>query len=147
MNKSCISKFILFFQVQPWKELILINRFIVVGCIATIVHISFAWALINYIQLSSLLANFIAYIMAFGISFTGNFYWTFCNSGNPYKALKRFFFISIIAFIVNSLVLMKLLSTSSLGAEIAIVAAAGIIPVITFIVSKLWIYKDYENAK
>jgi putative flippase GtrA len=78
--------------------------------------------------------------MAFGISFTGNFYWT-------YKALKRFFFISIIAFIVNSLVLMKLLSTSSLGAEIAIVAAAGIIPVITFIVSKLWIYKDYENAK
>ena len=142
MNKSYTNKFQLLFQVQVWKELILINRFIIVGCSATIVHIVFAWILFSFINLSLLWANFFAYLTAFGISFVGNFYWTFHNPGNPYKALKKFFLISLIAFVINSLILKILSHVSYLSSEIVILTAAGVIPIVTFTASRLWIFKN-----
>lgn len=127
---------------RPLTELLVAARFGVVGITATTLHIGVVWILIAYSTLPALVANLIAFICAFGLSFTGNYIWTFSAPGSPGRAMRRFFLISMVAFMANSTLLLTLLTGGWLSPLRAAVASAAIVPGISFIASRLWGFRQ-----
>jgi putative flippase GtrA len=122
-------------------ELFIMGRFTLVGIVATIVHISIAWLLIANAELYPLTANFLAFLCAFMLSFSGHYYWTFRSRANRAQALRRFFVISGTAFLVNNIVLTGLLRTDVIAPVLATICAAFLIPVFTYVLSRLWVFR------
>jgi putative flippase GtrA len=115
-----------------------IVRFILVGILATLVHITVVWSIIRADMALPLLANLIAFLIAFFISFLGHFYWTF-NSQLPRNyAAARFFLIAAVGFFINSFVLFLLLQQSWIASEWAAVTSTLFVPIVTFIASRFW---------
>ncbi|UQZ91421.1 GtrA family protein (plasmid) [Deltaproteobacteria bacterium Smac51] len=120
------------------NEAIIASRFSLVGITATMVHMLVVFFLLSNTLLPALSANAIAFCSAFGISFTGNYIWTFQSPGNPKKAMRRFLLISVSAFIVNTLILTAILNSGRLSPLVSTIISASAVPVITFIFSRFW---------
>lgn len=127
---------------MPLVELFIMGRFTLVGILATILHISIAWLLIAHAGLYPLIANFLAFLGAFMLSFSGHYYWTFYSRANRTQALRRFFVISGTAFLVNNIVLAGLLRADFITPVLATICAAFLIPVFTYILSRLWVFQQ-----
>jgi putative flippase GtrA len=94
-----------------------------------------------------LLANLVAFLSAFGISFWGNYHWTFRRPGQKARALRRFFTISSGAFALNMLLLTGLLQIDLLLPEWSALLAATVIPAITFLASRFWGFRSAAESE
>ncbi|WP_366520774.1 GtrA family protein [Pseudomonas citronellolis] len=119
-------------------ECLRVLRFAVVGSLATLIHILVAWGLITQTAQPAILANLVAFLSAFGLSFAGNYYWTFRRPGRRRRAMLRFFLIAFSAFLVNNLVLAYFLRSQRLPVASSVILAALVIPLITYTLSRLW---------
>jgi putative flippase GtrA len=128
-----------------WRELLLAARFGTVGIIATAVHIVAIFLLLSKTLLPTLVANMLAFLTAFGISFIGHYLWTFRSPGCVGKAIRRFLLISITAFVVNTMLLASLISTGWISTTASAIVSATVIPVITFLASRLWGFQSYRR--
>lgn len=129
------------------KELFLAWRFALVGIVATLVHMLMVWALIELNLFPPLIANLIAFLTAFIMSFTGHYHWTFQRPGNPRRALKRLFLISSFGFAVNMLLLASLIKTGWVSDSLAAILAASVVPAIGFLASRFWGFKKVEEVQ
>ncbi|WP_295430421.1 GtrA family protein [uncultured Thiodictyon sp.] len=116
-------------------------RFGVVGVIATLVHTAVAWCLVAVGGAGAFQANWLAFILAFCLSFTGHYHWTFRTRTHWRRALGRFFLVSVSAFALNNLMLAILLWWDQVPAAAAVVVSALAIPVLTFLASRLWAFQ------
>lgn len=128
------------------SELFRMSRFAIIGIIAAIVHIGIALLLVRFTGMNPFLANAIAFLTAFLVSFFGQYYWTFRCSGDPRRAMVRFFGLSLSGFVVNNAVLGILLESGKLSVYVAMFLAACVIPVFTYLVSRLWIFDIPEQT-
>ncbi len=133
-------------RARLWHELFVAVRFGMVGITATAVHILIVWLLLSETALPPLVANMFAFLTAFGISFTGNYLWTFGAPGNPGKAMRRFLLISASAFAVNTLLLASLLRGGWFSPTVAAIVSVAVVPAITFLASRLWVFKGQGEA-
>ena len=117
------------------------SRFALVGIVATCVHISIVWALIEQFGIETLLANLIAFLTAFIVSFTGQYQWTFRSSRNWRSALTRFFPVSSLGFLLNNIVLIIILDLGFMSDAHAAMISACIIPVVTYMAGRFWAFK------
>jgi len=128
-------------QQKLFREFVFACRFGLVGVAATAVHMLAVWLLIDGASVPLLLANLIAFLMAFGISFSGNYFWTFGSPGRPKSAMRRFFLIASGAFSINTVLLALLAKNQWLAPALAAVLAATVIPAFTYIASRVWGFK------
>lgn len=96
-------------------------------------------------DLTALAANTLAFFLALGVSYAGNYLWTFGSPGNPRRALLRFFTIAVFALSVNSLMLALLTHYSWLDPLTAATISAAVIPLISYLFSKLWVFERSER--
>jgi putative flippase GtrA len=130
-----------FSTLDFWRELLIASRFGLVGIVATAVHIAVVWLLLRETGIAPIFANTLAFLMAFGISFAGNYLWTFRSPGNPRRAMFRFFVIAFTAFAANTLVLSFLLHKGWFLPDVSAIFSASAVPVISFLASRLWGFK------
>jgi putative flippase GtrA len=123
------------------KEVLTMSRFTIVGIVATCVHISIVWVLIEQFRIETLLANLLAFLTAFIVSFTGQHLWTFRSNRNWLSALSRFFPVSFSGFILNNIVLITLLDMGFMSDAHAAMLSACIIPVMTYLAGRFWAFK------
>jgi putative flippase GtrA len=114
------------------------GRFAMVGGISTVIHMLVVWILIERSSAHVLGANLIAFMTAFCFSFSGNYYWTFRKPGHQGRVLRRFFLISASAFTAITLLLAALLSADWFTPLASALSAATVIPLITFLASRVW---------
>jgi putative flippase GtrA len=126
-------------------ELLLAARFLLVGILATTIHIASVWILLSDTALPALMANTIAFVCSFGFSFLGNYFWTFGSPGSPGRAMRRFLTIAITAFFINTVLLGTILEFDWFNPILAAIGSAAIIPIITFFASRLWGF-NYKNS-
>jgi putative flippase GtrA len=127
------------FQLRRiWRELLTVLRFGIVGVMATTVHIFVVWVLLNHTHLATLIANAFAFLTAFGVSFSGHYFWTFQNPGDPGRAVRRFLLISSGGFAMNTLFLASMLRMGWLSPFASAVVSVAVIPLATFLASRLW---------
>lgn len=121
-----------------FREAFLAGRFALVGLAATLLHMSVVWTLIDRGSMLPLLANLLAFLTAFCVSFVGHYFWTFGPTGDPARAMRRLFVIAGSAFLVNTIVLAGLLEAAWVVPEVAAVVAAAVVPLISYLASRLW---------
>lgn len=116
-------------------------RFGVVGVSAMAVHMASAVALVE-LGLAPLLANVIAFLLAFQVSYFGHRLWTFDARAQAHgQTLPRFFAVALSSFAVNEGLFALLLAYTplpywlSLGMVLLAVAAG------TFVLSRQWAFK------
>jgi putative flippase GtrA len=119
-------------------EALMVYRFFVIGMLATILHMSLAWVLIQRGHAQPITANLIGFSSAFVLSFVGQYFWTFRSQRHWVAAMWRFAAVSAIAFAVNNALLLSIVDNQMLTAGNATVLAACIIPVITYLGNRLW---------
>lgn len=128
-----------------WAETLIAARFSLVGSVATLVHLSVVFALLSTTELPPLVANAMAFLVAFCTSFAGNYLWTFRAPGNPHQAILRFLVISVSAFLVNSLVLHCILQRHWVPPQFAAICSAAVVPVISYAASRFWGFQASEK--
>ncbi|MDK9689835.1 GtrA family protein [Azospira sp.] len=128
-------------------ELFLAIRFSIVGAVAAIIHIAVVWVLIERVLFPPLEANLIAFLSAFGFAFCGHYRWTFQKPGHPGQAMRRYFVISAVAFVLNTLLLAGFLKTGWLPPSVSAIVAALVIPVVTFLASRLWGFRVNQSEQ
>ncbi|MCS2609039.1 GtrA family protein [Halomonas dongshanensis] len=116
-------------------------RFFVVGGGATLIHLAIAALLIFLFPFLHIYAvNFISFLTAFLFSFLGHQYFTFKRQGS----LAKFFSVSVLGFFLNNIVLTIGLAFH-FPKMIAILIAVMSVPFLTYIVSKIWIFRGDSN--
>ena len=120
-------------------------RFGLVGGIATGTHVAVFIALIEGLQVRPLMANFVAWIVAFSASFLGHYYWTFrdAHSGHGRSArgtVPRFFLVSLLGLGLNTVIVIVIVDMAHLPYGAAAVLMATLVPGMLFIVSKIWAF-------
>ncbi len=131
---------------QLWHEMVIAARFGLVGIVSTTVHILIVWLLLISTVFSPIVANTFAFLTAFGISFVGNYRWTFRSPGNVGRAIKRFLLISVSAFVINTLLLAVLLRGEWFSPLVAAIFSAAVVPLITFVTSRFWGFQSREEV-
>ncbi|MBK5937893.1 GtrA family protein [Halochromatium roseum] len=117
-----------------------IVQFGIVGVSATTTHILVALVLIRHAGMLPLIANTLAYLSAFWISFAGNYLWTFKANTPVWDSMARFFFISGMAFIINTLLLGVLL-WGGMQPQWAALSAAVVVPPVSYLASRYWAFR------
>lgn len=125
------------------RELLIVARFGLVGIAATATHMLIAATLITQLNTNPFTANLIAFIIAFFISFFGHYFWSFkTKAQSARKAMTRFFLIAVGGFGFNNLVLVTLLQSGITTPLFSTMVAIGVVPAITFIASRFWVFKN-----
>lgn len=119
-------------------ELLTASRFAIVGAVATVVHMTVVWTLAGVYGVQVFVANVIAFGIAFAFSFAGHHWWTFRSPGSARRRLVRFSVIAVGGFAVNSFVLSMVLWTGLLSPANAALVAVAVVPVLSFVFSRLW---------
>ncbi len=100
-------------------------RFIIVGLTNTIAALLIIFAGKSIFTLGDVQANAIGYIFGMAMSFLFNRSWTFHHHGNFLNTLYRFIIVTSIAYLVN---LLAMLSVLSMGIVDYVSHAIGAIP-------------------
>ena len=116
-------------------------RFAQIGVLSACVHFLVLWVALSYTKLAPLLANFVAYSIAFLVSFFGHFKWTFQSKEPKLRAFIKFVLISFTAFLLNSGVLLILLITAWFVPFLAAFMAFLFSSVFIFLASRYWAFR------
>lgn len=119
------------------------GRFAVVGLGSTLLHVLVYAGLIEYLAAAPLLANTVGFAVAVNLSFVGHRHWTF-RSESPLDAkrsLIRFWLVALIGFLLNTLFVWLVTGVLGLAYGWAIPLIAGVTPLATFALSKLWAFR------
>lgn len=122
-------------------ELFFTIRFALIGLLATGIHVITLWLLLSNSSLSVVVANTLAFLLAFCFSFSGHYLWTFEAKNSLKVALPKFLVVSLAAFFFNSVFLVVLLKANLVSPIFSAIGSIAIIPAFTFIVSRFWVFQ------
>jgi len=118
-----------------------IFRFGVVGVAASCVHFSLVYLLVERYAFLPLVANVFGYFCGFQVSYWGHKSWTFKGNRTAHHvALPKLAVVQSINFIANQSLFYIFLSLH-LPYLVALFLVLAILPVFTFITSKLWVFR------
>ncbi len=115
-------------------------RFGVVGVAAAATHWSVV-ALIVPLGMQPLLANVIAFCVAFNVSFFGHHHWTFSSDDNKSNTFRRFLGVAVLGFITNETMYALLLKFTSLDYRISLFIVLVSVAVLTYLLSRFWAFR------
>jgi putative flippase GtrA len=120
------------------NELGRLKRFGIVGIIATLVHLGVAAvALAVFPALHELVANLMAFAVAFPVSLAGHARYTFGKRGH----WQRFLVLALSGFTLNNGLLIGLMHLLDLKGMPAIALATLLVPAFVYIGSRLWVFR------
>ncbi|MGE3294379.1 MAG: GtrA family protein [Geminicoccaceae bacterium] len=115
------------------------GRFLIVGAIATLVHVLLYVAAVAELGWSPLAANALGFAVGVQVSFFGHGRWTFRGAtGSP----SRFLVVAALGFAINSLCVQLVTTGLGLSYGWAIPFIAGVTPVLSFSLNKLWAFRS-----
>ena len=126
---------------QFYKRYTDICRFIIIGGTATVVHFTVALIGHHLFGLTPLWANFVAFSVAFNVTYFGNYFWAFEADTAHKRALPKSLMVSLIGFLLSQLIVWVLTNILSVPFHITLIAAVTLVPVVTFSLNKLWVFK------
>lgn len=117
-------------------------RFIAVGGSAALVHLVMLWSGVNLLSLAPVIANLLAFTIAFIVSYLGQSLWTFGHKQHTYGAVVRYLMVQLFCSLALNQGLFTLLITCTpLHYLIASFIVLVTVPVATFTLSKYWAFR------
>lgn len=119
-----------------------IARFVLVGTAAAAVHWGVVVLLVEHAGWRPLLANVLGWLIAFSVSFSGHYRWTFGNHGAPLlRSAGRFFAVSACGFAINEVAYALLLRWSALRYDLVLAVVLIAVAGGTYVVSRHWAFR------
>jgi putative flippase GtrA len=123
------------------RALIRLASFGLVGCVAAAVHLGTVVLLVGSFHWPPLGANVAGWIVAFVVSFLGQWRFTFrARRAAPWPAARRFFVISCTGFAANELAYAVLLHWSRLPYDLVLAGVLVATAVMTYVLSSRWAF-------
>lgn len=116
-------------------------RFGIVGGSSAAVNFLGVFILVELSPLKPLVANIIAYLIASIISYLGHYNWTFASNAAHQKSVFKFYIMLALNLLLNEALYALFLYVFSLNYQVALVLTILIVPIVTFIASKRWVYR------
>ena len=121
--------------------------FVAVGCAAAAVHFGVVVALVSGLGLPPLAANVGGWLVAFVVSFLGQWQLTFRAHGAPWpRALRRFFLLSLSGFAINEGSYALLLHFSRLPYDVLLAVVLLGVAVMTYLLGSRWAFRGNPRA-
>lgn len=118
-----------------------ICRFGIVGVTSATIHFTTVVLLVQTRSFPPLVANVFGYVIAFQMSYWGHRLWTFSDTLVTHRmALPKLFCVQLVSFAANESLFFIFLSLN-LPYPIALLIVLSVLPIFTFISSKLWVFK------
>lgn len=116
-------------------------RFVLVGGAAAATHLLVVWLLVHSAHWQPLLANVLAFLVAFWVSYGGHAALTFADAGAQHRqALPRFFVVACSAFVANELLYFAALRWLHWDYLWGLASVLVLVALGTFISSKFWAF-------
>lgn len=113
--------------------------FAVIGGVAALTHLFIVFQLVTREQLHPLLANMLAFFVAFNISYLGHRHLTFSRlNDNKQLRLPHFFLVASSAGLLNELLYFLLLKYTHLNYLPALFLVLGLISLYSYMISRHW---------
>jgi dolichol-phosphate mannosyltransferase len=129
----------------PYKKDLFIQffKFALVGGLGTVINLAVLYALTEYLGLYYLLSAFFAFLVAVTNNFIWNKVWTFRERIGEKTAVKynKFFFVSVIALVVNLLFLYFFTEFLGIYYLVSQVLAIALALIINFLGNKCWTFR------
>ena len=117
-----------------------------VGITAMLVHLGCVSLILVPLGLDPLVANIIAFLMAFQVSHAGHQRLTFRHHDAPVaRSRVRFFGVALTSFIVNELMYWALLRFTLLDYRTALAIVLVAVAALTFVIARHWAFAPGEN--
>jgi len=118
-----------------------IMRFGIVGLTAATIHFSIVVMLVQFAGLQPLVANVFGFLISFQVGYWGHRTWTFNGTSVLHReALPRLLTVQVVAFTANETLFYTFLQMH-LPYQVALLIVLTILPIFTFLMSKLWVFK------
>lgn len=118
-----------------------VTRFVLVGSCAAAVHLATVILLVKQFLWAPILANPVAWLVAFGVSFSGHWLLTFKDREKNLKAsFMRFFCLSAAGFVINEGLYATLLGLTSIRFDVVLVIVLVLVAVATYFLSSVWAF-------
>jgi len=119
----------------------------VVGITAMLVHLACVSLVLVPLGLDPLMANVIAFLIAFQVSHAGHQRLTFSRHEAPVaRSRMRFFGVALTSFVVNEIMYWALLRFTSLDYRIALAIVLIAVAALTFLIARHWAFAPGENV-
>lgn len=116
--------------------------FVAVGCAAAAVHFGVVVFLVSGHGVPPLAANIGGWLVAFVVSFLGQWQLTFRAHGAPWlRALRRFFVLSLTGFAINETTYAVLLHWSALPYDVLLAIVLVGVAVMTYLLGSRWAFR------
>jgi putative flippase GtrA len=122
-------------------------RFGLVGVAATLTHFGVAVTAVRWGAIAPQIANLIGFAVAFGVSFAGQWLWTFAPARTPIAhALPCYLAVSVGGFVANAAAYAALLRLTPLRYDVALALVLIVVAAATFLLSRRWVFKPQGRA-
>jgi len=122
-----------------------VAKFGTVGLFATATHAGVYALCAGLFGIDPLLANLVAFVTAFSISFAGHVHWTFKQEGYASSAkaskLVKFLVIALLGLVLNSIFTWIIVGHWRLHYLWAVTPMLSVTPLVTFLLSKRWAFR------
>lgn len=129
--------------IKKYQPLIYqLMRFGIVGVTAAAVHFSVVVLLVqNGVVQQPLVANIFGFMLAFQVSYSGHRFWTFRGTTVTHTAAwAKLLLVSVSGFCANEGLFYLFMTVAGLPYPLALFIVLTVMPVITFTLSKLWVF-------
>ena len=126
-------------MTNPLKLTQRLSYFTVIGASAASVHLLSVLSLVTYLQIPPLVANMLAFLLAFNVSFLGHRRFTFAKLHDLKRLrLPHFFLVAASAGLINESLYYLLLQYTMLNYLFALVLVIGLMSIYSFVLSRFW---------
>lgn len=127
---------------MQWQRLFFqLTRFGIVGATAALVNMLVVFLLVHFLAWQPLVANILAFAIAYHVSFFGHHHWTFQRNAKAKTAWSKFLLVAVGSFILNEGFYALFLHVLHLQYIVALLLVLVVVPPITFCLSKLWAFR------
>lgn len=110
-----------------------------IGASAALVHLLVVLNLVSQFTVEPLLANVLAFFIAFNVSYLGHKHLSFSQLDNHKQlSLPHFFLVASTAGLLNELLYFLLLKYTSIHYLAALIIVLGLVAVYSFLLSRFW---------
>jgi len=118
-----------------------LSRFVLVGMLATLIHVVIFAGLIEVLGATPLQACIPAFVIAMLVSYALNRAWTFSASGRHCIELPRYASISLLGLSLNVLITYVAVNILHWWYVSALALIVLVVPVMTFCLNRRWTFK------
>lgn len=133
--------------VQRLRRLPQALQFVLVGGAAAATHLLVVGLLVRWAGMAPLVANGLAFLVAFGVSYNGHALLTFAQAqARGWAVVGRYFAVASLSFAVNELLYAAALRWLDWNYLVSLLLVLLLVAVGTFVLSKTWVFKAPRKA-